>query len=129
MQGGDLRVVGGSEQEVVASNSTLTDKDGDTLDWVEILNTGEEAVELGGYRLAAHDSENSDWFFPAGVLEAGETLVVFASGKDRAEPGADRPEARGAARRRGRLELEYPHRWEPGRAGLVGRNRERNDGD
>lgn len=39
--------------EVVSSNgNTLTDSDGDTGDWVEIRNDGDEIISLAGWGLS-----------------------------------------------------------------------------
>ena len=75
--------------EFLASNGTgLEDEDGDTSDWIEILNPTTAAVDLSGMALTDDASTRQKWLFPAGtVLPAGEFLVVFASGKDRAIAG------------------------------------------
>ncbi len=70
--------------EFMASNeTTLADEDGDFSDWIEIYNPGDEAVDLGGYFLTDNAEVLNRWVFPMTTLEAGEWLVVFASGKDR----------------------------------------------
>jgi hypothetical protein len=74
--------------EFVANNSgTLLDQDGDKSDWIEIYNTGPDAVSLGGWHLTDHADNLTLWTFPATNLAAGKFLVVFASGKDRATAG------------------------------------------
>ena len=66
--------------EFMASNtSTLADKDQDFPDWLEIYT--DEQVDLEGWALT-DDPMQLKWFFPPVVLEAGEFLVVFGSGKD-----------------------------------------------
>ena len=78
--------------EFLASNSTnLADEDGEFSDWIEISNTGVSTVDLNGWYLT--DVENYDildpdsvWIFPSRLIESGERLVVFASGKNR-KPG------------------------------------------
>ena len=68
--------------EVLAANGDgLQDEDGDTPDWIELHNPGDEAVNLGGWVLT--DGSGAWWTFPETTLGAGEYLVVFASGKDR----------------------------------------------
>ncbi|YCM43183.1 lamin tail domain-containing protein [Verrucomicrobiaceae bacterium 227] len=75
--------------EFMASNSsTLADEDGQFPDWVEIENTGSEAVDLTDWYLTDQSDfspadADSFWRFPARTLAAGERLVVFASSKDR----------------------------------------------
>ncbi len=70
--------------EFMASNAEgLRDEDGDRADWIEVFNDSASAVDLDGWGLS-DDKENPDkWVFPPRMLQAGETLVVFASGKDR----------------------------------------------
>lgn len=70
--------------EFMASNeTTLADEDGDYPDWIEILNPDDEPVDLGGFHLTDDADRPNRWVFPPTVLEAGQRLVVFASGKDR----------------------------------------------
>ena len=75
--------------ELMAANqTTLADKDGDFSDWIEIANTGTNAVDLNGWYLTddpGFDVANPDfrWSFPERVVAPGESLFVFASGKDR----------------------------------------------
>nr|MBA2320479.1 lamin tail domain-containing protein [Deltaproteobacteria bacterium] len=66
--------------EVCPSNvSVLRDVAGDTVDWVELTNTGEQAVDLGGWSLSDDPEEGPKWTFPSVVLEPGGFLVVYAS--------------------------------------------------
>jgi len=70
--------------EVMASNLiTITDCDGEYNDWVEIINTSQEQMVLTGYALSDSIEEPRKWVFPYTVLEPGELLVVFLSGKDK----------------------------------------------
>ncbi|MEN9020791.1 MAG: lamin tail domain-containing protein [Verrucomicrobiales bacterium] len=65
------------------SDGELTDRDGEVSDWIEITNTGNEAIDLSGYALTDDREFLGKWLFPNGhVLESGEYLIVFASGKD-----------------------------------------------
>ncbi len=67
--------------EFMASNSnTLEDGDGASSDWIEIYNNGDEAVDLAEYRLTDDAALPDKWTFPSVTLDAGEFLVVFASG-------------------------------------------------
>ncbi|KAA1261226.1 CotH protein [Rubripirellula obstinata] len=71
--------------EFLASNSGgLEDVDGDSSDWIEIYNPTSETFSLDGWGLTDDADEPDKWTFPAVDLEAGESIVVFASGKDRA---------------------------------------------
>ncbi len=68
--------------EILASNDNgLLDEDGDSSDWIELFNPGDNAVDLTGWVL--FQSDENRWSFPAITIGAGEYLVVFASGKNR----------------------------------------------
>ncbi|MEC9054575.1 MAG: lamin tail domain-containing protein, partial [Verrucomicrobiota bacterium] len=76
--------------EFMASNQdSLTDEDGDTEDWIEILNPGETAVRLDGWFLTDDQANLNKWSFPDLNLGPGEHLVVFASSKNRFDPGGE----------------------------------------
>ena len=76
--------------EFLARNSTsIRDEDGERSDWIELFNAGPESVELGGWHLTDDAAEPTKWTFPPWELEPGQYLVVFASDKDRARPGAE----------------------------------------
>ncbi|MBE0655640.1 MAG: chitobiase/beta-hexosaminidase C-terminal domain-containing protein, partial [Bacteroidales bacterium] len=71
--------------EVASSNSDFfRDEDGDYEDWIELMNSGPVSVNLAGYSLSDDRYNLKKWYFPGYELAAGEFLVVFASGKDRA---------------------------------------------
>ena len=63
-------------------------------DWIEIYNPTNTTIGLGGWYLANWNWGNPDpnlrdWQFPDGVeIDAGEFLVVFASGKNIRDPNA-----------------------------------------
>ncbi len=66
------------------NNSGLLDEDGTLQDWIEIHNPDAAAVDLGGYHLTDDAAQPMRWTFPAGVVvNPGQYLVVFASGKNR----------------------------------------------
>lgn len=72
--------------EFLASNdSVFFDEDGDSSDWLEIFNAGDSALDLTGWYLTDDAGDLSQWAFPSVSLDSGEFLVVFASGKDRAD--------------------------------------------
>lgn len=80
LHGPDVRI-----NEVMADNDhALEDGDGDSPDWVEIFAV--EAVDLEGWGLSDDADDPFRYTFPARTLQAGEFLVVYASGK-----GADGP--------------------------------------
>lgn len=70
--------------EILSSNvEGLRDMYGDPNDWIELLNTGNAAVELEGYTLSDDYENPMKWIFPQYLLQPGEHLLVWASGKDR----------------------------------------------
>jgi len=77
--------------EFMADNrGGLEDADGETPDWIEITNPGPTAVNLGGWYLTDLPGELTKWQFPSPVVvQAGHSLVVFASSKDRRIPGSE----------------------------------------
>ena len=74
--------------EFLTSNGGgLRDEDLESPDWIEIYNSGPGAVNLSGWRLTDDAGDLAKWTFPATNLPAGGYLVVFASGKNRANVG------------------------------------------
>ncbi len=74
--------------EVVASNrDSLVDGYGNSEDWIEIQNVGDQAVQLGGYFLTDDVNRLTRWAIPAATeLPAGGFLVIFASGRNERDP-------------------------------------------
>ena len=71
--------------EFLASNfSILTDEDGDNSDWIEISNLSDQTIDLDGWALTDDVDDLQRWVMPKVILEPAEKLVVFASGKNRA---------------------------------------------
>lgn len=69
--------------EIMASNSkTISDNYGDYEDWIEIFNYGSEPVNLENYGLSDDPGNLFRWVFPPVVVEPGDYLLVWASGKD-----------------------------------------------
>ena len=74
--------------EVMASNATtIADEDGDFEDWVELYNAGGEVVHLIGYGLSDDYDNPFRWIFPDVSIQPGAFLLVWASGKNRSQPG------------------------------------------
>lgn len=75
--------------EFMASNNhALADEDGDFSDWIEIQNITLTVINLEGWYLTDDDDNLTKWTFPDVVLQRGESIIVFASDKNRAEPGS-----------------------------------------
>ena len=68
---------------MAANETTLADEDGDFSDWIEISNSADQPLDLAGYYLTDNSQVLNRWVFPSVILDPGEWLVVFASGKDR----------------------------------------------
>ena len=75
--------------ELMASNSTtILDPQGDDDDWIELINTGTEAIDLGGMYLSDKTSSPLKWQFPAGTtIAAGGYLLIWADDDDGDSPG------------------------------------------
>ncbi len=75
--------------EFLASNQNgLRDDDGARSDWIELHNPSPNAVNVDGWFLTDDRTDLAQWRFPATHLPPDGRLVVFASGKNRASPGA-----------------------------------------
>lgn len=74
--------------EVMAVNKNgMVDEDGAHSDWIELYNSGPGPVNLRGWHLTDNPLRVTRWEFPHLVLEEGQFVVVFASGKDRSSAG------------------------------------------
>ena len=65
------------------NEDSIEDEDGDHSDWIEIRNDSTAVSSLAGFHLTDDPLDLTKWTFPDVVLEAGETLLVFASNKNR----------------------------------------------
>jgi len=73
-----------SLNELQGSNLvTLLDEDGDSADWIELFNPGPADLDLTDYGLSDREDQPFRWIFPACLIPADSTILVFASGKDR----------------------------------------------
>ena len=69
--------------EFMANNDgALLDGDGNSSDWIEVHNDGDEAIDILGYRLTDTATELDRWTFPSRNMEPGDFLIVFASGQE-----------------------------------------------
>ena len=72
--------------EFMTSNRTsILDEDGDLSDWIEIYNSGDLPVNLEGYWLSDKEDNPFKWRFPPLQIDAGQFLILFASGKNRTD--------------------------------------------
>jgi hypothetical protein len=75
--------------EVMAvNNRTIKDPQGKFADWIELVNTGQEEVDLSGLYLSDDKSKPRKWAFPKGTtLAAGGHLIVWADEGSKSAPG------------------------------------------
>jgi len=66
--------------EVMADNQfTAFDEAGDSDDWIELYNRGNEAIDLTNYFITDNDWNLTKWEIPAGtILNADEYLILWA---------------------------------------------------
>lgn len=65
-----------------ANKNVITDNFGDYSDWIELYNSGNNAVDLTGYFLSDNKNIPTKWTIPSGVLNAGAYRLFFASDKN-----------------------------------------------
>lgn len=68
--------------------SAMTE-DNDSADWIEIINAGSNAQDIGGYQLSKTDGSVGVFTFPSMTLQPNECVLVFADSKLRAEAGQE----------------------------------------
>lgn len=72
-----------SLNEFMASNTTtLTDASGGTPDWIELVNTGDEAIDLAGFFLSDDAGQLDRGPLPEGVEVAAGDYVLFFGDKN-----------------------------------------------
>lgn len=78
-----MNPVGVYISEVMASNdSTLVYQNDGYVDWVEIYNSSQSAVDLSGYGLSDNLGRPRRWQFPAGtMIGPGEYKVILCDGR------------------------------------------------
>jgi len=70
--------------EVMSSNTMVVyDEDGDTPDWLEIINSSNTDVKLSDYYLSEDPENLLKWQLPDMILGPNQPLLIYASGKDR----------------------------------------------
>jgi len=65
------------------NENALEDDDGEFSDWIELYNTGANAVNLDGYYLTDDKEDLEKWEFPNVEIGPNQFLTLFASGKDK----------------------------------------------
>jgi hypothetical protein len=68
---------------MASSDENYRDSDGAPSDWIEITNNGDSEASLEGCYLTNNNDDPTRWTFPQTKIPAGNSIVIFASGKDR----------------------------------------------
>ena len=76
----DLTVIKISEIMAANGKKTLVDKNGESSDWIEICNTADYDVNIGGLCLSDGKKQLEKFVFPDLVIPAGGYIIVFCSG-------------------------------------------------
>ena len=72
--------------EVLPKNAySIADRDGDRSDWVEIVNTADQPIDLSEWYLSDNPKNLKKWAFPKVSLPAGAYRIIFLSGKNVAD--------------------------------------------
>lgn len=74
---------------IINNDYSIVDGDGERSSWVEIINTGSEAVDITGFGLSDDETDTKKWAFPEMSLQPGEIRLVFLSGKDKTDPNGE----------------------------------------
>ena len=69
---------------MTANRSTLRNSAGQLCDWIELYNTGDADIQLGGLYLSNNIADRTKWMLPDSTLPAGERMVVRCAGSDAA---------------------------------------------
>ncbi len=72
---------------LAVNNVGLQDENGERQDWIELFNSGTQAINLVGWHLTDDADDLNAWTFPSTNCPAGSYLLVFASGKNRSQTG------------------------------------------
>jgi hypothetical protein len=70
------------------SEGEWVDEDGDSSDWIELLNVTHQPISLNGWYLTKNPDKPKGWELPDITLDPGAFLIIAASGKDRNDPDA-----------------------------------------
>ena len=69
--------------EFMSNNeSCISDYDREFSDWIELYNNSNDTVNLNNYLLSDNRNNLSKWSFPKKTINPGETILIFASGKN-----------------------------------------------
>jgi hypothetical protein len=72
---------------MAVNNRTIKDPQGTFEDWIELVNTGNEEVDLSGMYLSDDKAKLRKWKFPSGTkLAPGGYLIIWADEDGKAKP-------------------------------------------
>ncbi|MDE0739542.1 MAG: CotH kinase family protein [Planctomycetota bacterium] len=100
--------------EIQASNeATIADVDGDSSDWIELLNVSNAPYDIGDHALSDDPDDPRKWVFPSFIIPPGERLIVWCSGKNLRFPTTEQLLANDSAIevRPTMLDLDHPWRY------------------
>ncbi len=73
--------------EVLASNNSVNANSfGEYGDWVELFNSGDQAIDLQSYYLSDDADELGKWSFPSVTIAPGAFLLIWATDRDLLTP-------------------------------------------
>ena len=70
--------------EVMTSNASTRMGEAGIVDWIELQNISDHAIDLTGYALVRQTKPAQAFAFPGGVLESGAFVLVYADGSGQA---------------------------------------------
>jgi len=73
---------------MAVNDTTLTNDQDTTSDWIELYNAGTNAMDLAGWHLTDNAGNLDKWTFPSTNLPSGGYLMVYASNLDLINPPA-----------------------------------------
>jgi hypothetical protein len=73
--------------EVMADSAICPDGSGEFSDWIELVNTDSQTVNLEGWYLSDDPANLQKWTFPHFELQPGERRILYCSGKGVAADG------------------------------------------
>lgn len=84
-----------NESKSPLDSSEILDGNYESSDWIELHNNSQNPIDIGGWYLTDDSSLRTKWQFPVGmdqlILQPGDYLIVFASGKTQAENPTNYP--------------------------------------
>ncbi|MFP4469484.1 MAG: CotH kinase family protein [Bacteroidales bacterium] len=72
-----------------SNDTTLSDYDGDSPDWIELYSLLDSTINLQGWFLSDDSLDRYKWQFPAYLLGSEDFLLIFASDKDTVYPNGE----------------------------------------